>query len=150
MSNRGLLVGVIIVASSVLMCGCEAPETVTGTLDGNYAYTGFDSTGNPIVSGSLTMIRKDSASITGSWYLRAIGNPSNIGPQVGTGSLVGRFHQYSGGYDLSVGLNPSWVDNNIFLTGKIENDVFKGEWQWISFAGLTNKGTFRARRLLPD
>jgi hypothetical protein len=83
---------------------------------------------------------QDSSSISGELHFEKIGNPNNIGPQVGSGELVGGVDQYG----IWINLNPQFIDHNLLLTGTIKNHTYSGEWVWISFIGPTNHGTFEA------
>jgi hypothetical protein len=71
-----------------------------------------------------------------------VGNPQDIGPQTGDGTLVGGFHNGK----LWVELNPQFRDNNLQLTGTLVGNRYSGEWAWISFVGITSTGTFEAVR----
>ena len=124
-----------------LWFGCKG--TTTGCVpSGAFAYTSYDSSGVAVVTGWFTMDLSDSSAVTGEWHFRPIGDPERIGPQTGTGELAGGF--YDG--ELSVDLHPGWMDNNILLSGTLEDDDYTGEWMWISFIGITNQGTFVAER----
>lgn len=107
---------------------------------GAYSYTSFDSSGTAIVEGWLIMNLKDSSQIIGKWHFEKIGNPQDIGPQVGNGVLEGGVKQN----EMWVELNPQFRDNNLQLIGSMENNKYSGTWQWISFIGITNYGTFEA------
>jgi hypothetical protein len=65
---------------------------------------------------------------------------SDIGPQVGEGSLIGSIINSS----ISIELNPQFRDNNLGLAGTINDNIIEGKWYWSSFPGLTNWGTFKA------
>ncbi|MEK6756645.1 MAG: hypothetical protein AABZ02_10890, partial [Bacteroidota bacterium] len=62
----------------------------------------------------------------------------------GAGLLTGMVD----GRDVSINLNPGWVDNNVVLQGTFENDRLRGRWSWITFAGPTSEGTFDATKIL--
>jgi hypothetical protein len=107
---------------------------------GAFAYTSYDESGTPIVTGWLNINLTDPDSITGEWHLQKIGNPENIGPQVGAGIFIGGSYQNQ----LWVELNPEFADNNLQLVGTLRDQRLSGEWFWISFPGVTGQGTFEA------
>ena len=72
-----------------------------------------------------------------------VGNPKNVGPQIGEGNLVGGLITPD---SILIELNPQYSDNNLQLSGSYSNNLIKGKWMWISFIGLTNEGTFEAVR----
>ena len=84
---------------------------------GAFAYTGYDGSGRPIVTGWLNIDLTDSDSITGEWQLQKIGNPQNIGPQFGSGVLIGGSYQNQ----LWIELNPQFADNNLQLIGTLRD-----------------------------
>jgi hypothetical protein len=38
------------------------------------------------------------------------------------------------------------ADNNVFLEGILTGDSLNGNWNWSTFIGITNSGTFTAAR----
>ena len=109
---------------------------------GSFSYTAFDSTGTAVVSGWFTMVKLDSISFSGEWHFKQIAESHELGPQVGIGSLVGG----NQGTVVWINLNPQMADNNVFLQGKLMDDVYKGEWMWSTFIGPTTGGRFTAVR----
>lgn len=107
-----------------------------------FTYTGYDSSGITVLIGSLELIVRDSAHVTGNWEFIPLGNPQRLGPQVGKGKLLGAFFQGS----LFIELNPDMVDNNVSLTGSLQGGTYQGTWTWTGFAGPMNRGTFKAVR----
>ena len=107
-----------------------------------FQYTGYSSNGTAIVRGFLSLTFTEAGRVSGRWQLRALVDPSRIGPQVGTGSLVGG---YSNGV-LSINLNPNNVDNNVLLSGRFDRTAYAGRWEWVGFPGVLSSGTFRAAR----
>ena len=125
---------------SFASCDNESNSLVGPTPSGAYSYTSFDSLGMAIVRGWFTMIHEDSTKLIGNWSFQNIGNPQDVGPQVGAGKLVGSQIQ-----DItSIALNPDIRDNNINLRGTIMGNKFSGEWIWFTIAGIANHGTFEA------
>jgi hypothetical protein len=109
---------------------------------GAYNYIGYDSTGNTIIAGWLTLNLSDTTNITGEWHFNTVNNPKDIGMQTGNGNLRGGKNDSI----VSINLNPNWADNNVILNGKINNDGYYGKWYWSTFIGETNKGTFKANK----
>lgn len=105
-----------------------------------YRYSGYDREGGQIVKGFITIVHGDSTTITGDWQLEATGDPKGIGPQVGSGKLVGDVD----GDQIWIGLNPDYIDNNVFLAGRISGSVISGTWEYVGFPGVLAQGTFRA------
>jgi len=134
----------IFIVLSVLLfsfASCKDDDSLVGpTPPGAYSYTSYDSLGTAIVKGWFRMIHEDSTKIIGNWSFEKIGNPQDIGPQVGAGKLIGGIDQDR----VWVELNPQFKDNNLQLIGSITGNKFSGEWMWLSFAGISNHGTFEA------
>jgi hypothetical protein len=127
----------IMILSGVLLATCSNdffPER-------GFQYTAYDSAGVKIVKGWFTLIRQDSTTFKGTWNFRKIGEPQDIGPQVGEGMLTGHVHD---GDRIIIELNPEMVDNNVTLDGSYSRNDIVGTWSWSTIAGLTNQGTFRA------
>ena len=118
--------------------GCDVGTNADSSQ--SFVYTGYDSSGIKIITGTLTFFFNDSITYSGTWQLRQIGNPSKIGPQTGSGDFVGGVTDSL----VWVNLNPNYADNNVHLSGKLENESYTGTWQYVSFIGVTNQGTFIA------
>ena len=125
---------------SFVSCNKKNGGLVEPVPPGAYSYISYDANGTAIVKGWFTMIYEDSTEITGEWHFETIGNPQNIGPQFGNGELIGGIEQDR----VWVELNPQFRDNNLQLTGTIDYNRYFGIWQWISFVGVSNQGTFEA------
>ncbi|MCH7763156.1 MAG: hypothetical protein IIB95_05365 [Candidatus Marinimicrobia bacterium] len=107
-----------------------------------YQYSSFDSLGVKIVEGTFSIEYGDTISISGEWDFEKIGNPENIGPQVGEGHLIGTIEND----DFFAELKPEWIDNNVHLVGIIEGNKISGNWYYSGFAGIINDGTFIAEK----
>jgi hypothetical protein len=107
---------------------------------GAFSYTSYDTNGTAIVSGWFTMNLSNLDSISGEWHFKQLGNAQNIGPQTGDGTLIGG----TSNGRVWIELNPQFRDNNLQLTGTLETNKYFGQWIWISFAGITNRGIFEA------
>lgn len=109
-------------------------------IEGMYRYTGFDSTGRVLVTGTLSFTLVDSHRISGTWALDC---PPGYGPQNGRGELAGWIE----GNVLTVNLNPEWADNNVYLYGRIADGVYRGRWDYSTFIGSVRTGTFEAVKM---
>ncbi|MCH7612087.1 MAG: hypothetical protein IIB95_12420 [Candidatus Marinimicrobia bacterium] len=139
-----LITMVAIMTGPIPSCKNNSDDTSVGPIPtGAYQYKSYDTTGVAIVKGWLTLNYEDSLHITGEWHLEKIGNPQNIGPQVGSGNLIGGIDQGR----VWVELNPQYADNNLQLIGIIEDGYYEGEWIWLSIVGITNRGSFEAVRI---
>jgi len=145
-----MIAGILLVAawgcgpdSTGVPDGLEGSETGARGTSATYLYAGYDSSGREIVQGEIVVAVDDSGIVTGSWNLKAVGDPSPmIGPQVGQGKLAGKID----GTVFGAGLNPDMVDNNVVLLGTIVADSITGIWEFIGFPGVLNQGTFSATR----
>ena len=131
---------VIFCIFNILCSWCDDPITGPDTPEGSYTYTAFDSTGVKIVEGWMKIVFDDSVNVSGKWDFKKIGTPENIGPQIGSGKLVGIYNEPK----MSINLNPNWADNNVFLNGDYNEDKIEGEWMYSGFPGVINKGMFKA------
>ena len=131
-----------LILCSLLSCSDDDCLTCTDNLNGTYSYTSYDSTGTAIVDGEFSIEIIDTIKFKGIWSFEKIANPENIGPQVGNGNLVGELIKDN----IWIELNPGNADNNLHLIGNESEGKIEGEWMWISFIGITNKGKFEAER----
>ena len=122
---------------------CSKDESLIGTrpID-TYSYIGYDSSGIAINQGWIKYRLTDSYRVKGEWHLESINYIKNIGQQIGNGELTGEIHSDT----IFFNLNPPYLDNNVILIGNLLSDKISGVWQWITYAGLTNWGTFRAEK----
>lgn len=112
------------------------------TVRASYQYYGYARHGSLLVVGTMTLMFSDSLEVNGTWDLRSVGGDPvpGIGPQVGTGKLVGSMQ----GKMITISLNPDYVDNNVFLSGTVSDTGITGTWEFVGFPGVMNRGTFRA------
>jgi hypothetical protein len=111
------------------------------TSDESYDYIGYDINGIKTIEGILTIEQGDSTDISCNWDFSAIGNPQNIGPQIGKGTGTGFIDDIS----FYANLNPNYADNNVMLVGTIDGNTIQGEWTFAGFPGVINSGTFVAQ-----
>ena len=131
----------ILFALFILFISCSEDNPL-GPNNTSYHYKAFDKNGNLIVSGYLWIEFADSSNVTGHWDLKQINITESIGPQVGQGEFRGVFTDGL----LNIDLNPDMVDNNVVLSGTINNTSYQGNWIYYGFAGLINTGSFFAKR----
>jgi len=122
----------------LLLSACEKEDEESEF----YQYAGFDEIGIQIIEGTFFIEYGDSTDITGQWNFESIGDPENIGPQVGSGTFIGAVDSNV----FAVNLNPQYADNNVNLWGTISGNQIIGEWYYSGFPGVINQGTFRAEK----
>jgi hypothetical protein len=141
-----------LVAMGLALPGC-APKVVEPVGDpgpgGAYHYTAYDQNAKPVLQGTLTLVL-DGDKVSGSWALQVVsdragdaGLLANLGPQIGSGELVGV--RKSDG-QLQLNLNPEQLDNNVFLDAAYHLRVLSGAWTHIGFAGPLSSGSFTATK----
>ncbi len=129
-------------STAALFTVCEKSESLLFSGIGDlYEYTAFDSSGTTVAQGWLFLKLKDNL-VRGEWDIEAVGLPQNIGPQTGSGNLLGGYSSDS----IWVDLQPQMRDNNLLLNGRLTDNNFSGKWIYISFIGPTNAGIFLAKR----
>jgi hypothetical protein len=109
-----------------------------------YDYRAYDSLAVEVARGQLAITSDDSSLVAGHWSIQAVGTPDDIGPQIGEGELVGAWWDGR----LLVQLNPGVADNNVSLSGRYgyEGQRYEGTWQYLTFSGVRNEGSFTAHR----
>ncbi len=117
-------------------------QPASSALPGSWSYVSNDTPGTPLVSGWFTIVQRESTAISGEWHFQKIGDPQGIGPQVGDGNYVGGLD----GANFRAVLQPRFVDNNRSLNGQCTGSHIQGTWIWVSFPGVTGRGTFEAQR----
>lgn len=127
-SISGLALGLILITA----CNDTTPS--------QWTYTGFDSTGTKILTGWIELNPHPGDTLTGEWKFDPVGNPSNLGPQMGTGTYRGT----QTGLDIQLELNPNIVDNNVGLAGPVIGNAWSGTWTYSGYSGVINYGTFIA------
>jgi hypothetical protein len=94
-----------------------------------YDYKGFDTNGNLLVQGVVTMHVDESNKVSGDWNLQVLDRDRlhALGPQDGTGKIRG----YLKDDRLFINLNPEEFGDNIYADGKVSKvDILtiKGIW----------------------
>lgn len=134
-----LVIGLAALPGSSETSATQPPET---SLVGDYYYAGLDGSGHKIVEGTLSITSVEADSLNGNWQFHKVRRGGKIGPQVGTGKLIG---QITDG-QIYINLNPNMADNNVHLRGTLEGRRFHGTWSFDGFAGPMAKGTFEAKK----
>jgi hypothetical protein len=112
-----------------------------------YDYKGFDTNGNLLVTGVITVMVEDSVQVKGDWKLQILDRSrlKELGPQDGSGKILGLLT----GDRIFLNLSPDEYENNIFLDGRVrKSNVFKitGKWGYYGFVGKLNEGSFEMVR----
>lgn len=133
--------------SLLLLCfACSGgPSAPAGLRDGRLDYRGYSASGEQVLRGSIQLEFHDDTTVTGSWSIAWVAGADTtqpVGPQVGTGALVGTRH----GDTLRLELNPQFADNNVGLRAVATGSGWRGEWEWSGFPGLMSRGRFTASR----
>jgi hypothetical protein len=132
----------IVLIFMIFICSCGNKDSITASkAEQTFYYKSYDLNHNLIVHGWLEIKFSNSDEISGTWNLQKVGNPEDIGPQVGTGELIGGLTNKD---SIWIELNPEYIDNNLQLCGKYKISTITGKWIWSSYAGITNQGYFNA------
>ncbi len=148
-------VGCAAVALALILCaGCDQTHEMDGSSSappGAMSYLGYDDSGRLVVTGwihlDIVTIQTPPTPVefSGTWSLHAFADPARIGPQNGSGKLVGTF----GDNGVVVELRPDRADDNVSLLGTLTAlgpapMRYEGTWSWTTLAGVRAGGTFRA------
>lgn len=135
-----LIIGLAALPGSSASSTAQPPET---SPVGDYYYAGLDGSGHKIIEGTLSITSVEADSLSGNWQFHKVGRARKIGPQVGTGKLIGQIKDGK----IYINLNPNMADNNVNLRGTLEGRLFHGTWSYNGFAGPLAKGTFQAKKI---
>jgi hypothetical protein len=134
-------------SAALLTClalvACASSAENAGGLESPYQYTARGAGGDALVIGQLTLTVTDDSVVSGSWSTRwALGadTTSEVGPQVGHGTLAGTLRQGT----LFIDLTPGNADNNAVLLGSWTGSTVAGTWTWITISGPRTTGAFTA------
>lgn len=128
-------------------CGGGGPPVppAGGAIAGTYDYLACDGQNRPAVIGTVVVTAADTT-FTGTWELRRYpdSDPATpVGPQLGSGDLVGRTHAG----EIRADLNPGWADNNVGLAGALDaSGSVTGRWSHTTLIGPVAEGRFIMRR----
>ena len=109
-----------------------------------YLYKGFDTNGNQVVEGVLNLSINATNRVQGDWNLHEVNTNKlkRLGPQTGSGKLIGQIIEGK----INLDLNPGWADNNVILDGLITSTNIMGTWGYYGFAGKLRGGKFEAAK----
>jgi hypothetical protein len=134
-------------SAALLAClalvACASSTEYAGGLESPYQYTARGASNEVLVTGQLTLTVTDDSVVSGSWSTRwALGadTTSEVGPQVGHGTLAGTLRQGA----LLIDLTPGNADNNAVLQGTWSGKAVAGTWTWITISGPRTTGAFSA------
>ena len=134
-----------LLAALAVACSTNGVSPGSGSLKSAvFHYQAVSVQGTPLLSGSLRLQLHADSTVTGTWsidWIAGADTTARVGPQVGTGTFGGQLLA-----DGSVGLNlnPSYADNNVFLSATVSRDGLSGEWTWSGFPGVLSSGRFSA------
>jgi len=123
--------------------GVSQPAAIAGTLD----YAAWSDSGTRLLEGVLAIAPQPNQHVSGTWSIHwAAGadtaNANDIGPQLGSGDLIGVVQDTT----VLVDLTPSFADNNVELLGCVTAAGFAGTWSHVGIAGEIAHGPFTATR----
>ena len=135
----------VLLSLVIAACGdATGPAVPLGDLSaaGRYYYFAYDDAERLVLQGTIRIQQHDDTSFAGTWAIAwapGADTTAVVGPQVGTGDFVGRI--WDG--ELSVDLNPFWVDNNVYLMVERRTPFgFSGRWIYVTIAGPWTEGRF--------
>ena len=147
-------------ATALLLAGCELfddPGPAQGSvfpdpasLNGGFQYSAWDAQGRLAVVGTISLTVHGDTLITGVWDLEwapGADTTAVVGPQVGTGTLVGWLWNSRNYTNWGADLNPGYADNNVFIGGKFGGDEPSTGWSFSGFPGLISQGRLTLVRL---
>ncbi len=128
----------------LLLAACaEGPSVEPAALNGGYRYSAATTGGEPLLTGRLALAFPDDSTLSGTWVIQwapGADTTLEVGPQVGSGDLVGTRR----GDTLLIQLNPTNADDNVTLRAAPGPGGYHGEWQWITITGPRTGGSFAA------
>lgn len=128
--NRGLLLSLMLSLPGAALAGTPALPT------GVYDYAARDTGGAVVATGRLLVESSDS----GTWKIDRVASSKDVGPQTGSGTLS---IQVSGD-EIYIDLDPGWADHNVVLKGTFAHGSLRGDWEWLTYAGIAKSGKFSA------
>lgn len=133
-------------AAAALLAACGTGSSAFELGDGELRYRATTATGRPLLDGSLSLTFPTDSTVAGTWQIRwsaGADTTSQVGPQVGMGTLIGTRRADT----LLLELNPGYFDNNVSLRGVATSGGLRGDWTWATIAGPFTSGPFSA---VPD
>jgi hypothetical protein len=138
-----------LLAIALAACGdSDRSEPIDLEGERTYTYTAFAENGTRLLVGTIVLhpryTRADfEQEIEGTWnigWAPGADTTTIVGPQVGSGALVGMATE-----DGIVLFLPQFTtDNTVQLSGIVRNNEFRGDWSYSSIAGTVSRGEFTA------
>ncbi len=132
-------------ALSLLVACSGDPADVSLLRSGTLHYTARSAGGAPLLAGQIEFTFSGDSTLSGTWsigWLPGTDTTVTVGPQVGSGELVGRRN----GDTLLIQLNPTNADHNVLLFAVVDGNGYSGRWEWSTIVGPQSAGTFSAAR----
>lgn len=150
----------LVAALGVALTGCQLLEDPgppqgsvfpdPGSLNGSFQYSAWDTRGRLAVVGTISLTVHGDTLITGVWDLEwAPGADTTevVGPQIGTGTLVGWLWNSRAYTNWGADLNPQYADNNVFIGGRFGGNEPSTGWSFSGFPGVISQGRLTLVRL---
>jgi hypothetical protein len=134
---------ILFVTAAALLAACGHETSAFELGDGELRYHATTATGKPLLEGRLTLTFPTDSTVIGTWQIQwsaGADTTSPVGPQIGTGTLVGTRRADT----LRLELNPDYADNNVSLHGVAMRGGLRGDWTWATIAGPSTSGPFSA------
>ena len=135
----------LLTAALLLACSSDFTVPAASRLDHALRYTADGPSGAPALAGRLVLSFPEDTTVSGSWVISWVPGADTtalVGPQVGSGTLVGNRL----GDTLLLQLNPENADHNVGLRAVRTPAGYRGTWEWVTFTGPRTHGEFSARR----
>jgi hypothetical protein len=125
------------------MPACLAGVFSPGAIAGTHDYVAWADSGTRLLEGVLTIMGQSNQHVSGTWEIHlAAGadtaNPNDIGPQIGTGDLIGVVQDTT----VLIDLTPNFADNNVSLLGCVTAEGLAGTWSHVGMLGEIAHGPF--------
>lgn len=141
--RRLLIAPLLLISCTSSTITNTAPGDISVLEAGEFHYIARSSAGRPLLTGRIEFVFRDDSTISGTWEIaRLPGADKNavVGPQIGSGTLVGNLRDGT----LVVQLNPTNADHNVVLLATSNAHGYTGRWQWITIVGPQAEGPFEA------
>lgn len=135
----------LLTAGLLLACSADPTVPAAGRVEHSLRYTADGPSGAQALAGRLVLSFPDDTTVSGSWVISWVPGADTtalVGPQVGSGTLVGSRL----GDTLLLQLNPENADHNVGLRAVRTRAGYRGTWEWVTFAGPRTRGGFTAER----
>jgi len=145
--KRGFWLGMLLYCFLFCLAAFGAGEVSVA-----YSYKGFDTNGNLLVTGDITLRLDNTSKVKGDWSLQVLDRSrlKELGHQDGTGKITGTLKSDN---SIVLNLNPDEFGDNIYLNGKVANaNVLKisGRWgHYGYYGGKSSEGNFEMVRKNP-